>query len=431
LFVSYRKKVVDKAISYLFGLTRNGIRKNMSQISEFIVDADSESIQNFISDSKWSAVEVMDSVAQDVDEKIGDENNACLLLDESGFAKKGNKSVGVARQWLGNLGKVDNGQVGVFAALCKDTDVALINGRLYLPEEWINDKERCLDAHVPESEIRMLTKEDIALDMVRHARETGMRFGWVGADAGYGKGLAFLQGLEDMNETFMIDVHSSFHIFARNPKPFLPDHDESQRGRHPSRYKSAQQSVRVDEWVKKQPQSAWQRIKIRKSTKGVLRYDVLNARVWVWEKDAEKVFQWHLVVRRNPGTKSDIKYSLCNADENTTVQRLAYMQAQRFWIERAFEDAKGDCGMADYEVRGWDGWHHHMALVMLAQSFLLDERILNRDTHPLLSTADVVALLTSVIPQKNKTVEQVAEAMKRRHERRMVAMKSAARCQVT
>jgi SRSO17 transposase len=431
LFISYRKCVADKARLYLFGIARNGLRKNMSQIAHTVPLATPDNLQNFISDSKWSGPDTMDRVALQVNEKIGDPQDACLLIDESGIAKRGDMSVGVARQWLGSEGKVDNGQVGVFAALCNGSDASLINARLYLPEEWTNDPERCCKAGVPEEYLSFKTKDEIALDIVRHARSIGIQYGWVGADAGYGKGLTFMKELHTMGETFMVDVHSDFHVFLKPVKPYLPTKDESTRGRQPTRYCVDQKPVRIDDWTRRQPQSAWKKQTIRKSTKGFLVYEFLTIVCRVWEKDTKNVYQWHLIVRRDPETKSDYKYSLSNAEKSTLLPRLAYTQAQRYWVERTFEDAKGQCGMADYEVRGWNAWHHHMALVLLAQSFLLDERILNRDEAPLLSCADVVELLGATLPAKNNTVDDIAEAMALRHEKRQRAIDSAFKCQGT
>lgn len=403
----------------------------MYQMSQNVVDADHESLQNFISDSKWNAQAVMDQVAQQVDKQIGDPAETALIIDESGIAKKGEKSVGVARQWLGSIGKVDNGQVGVFAALCKGSDAALIDARLYLPKEWTDDPERCEGAGVPREHMAFQTKDEIALGMIKRARKNGMRFGWVGADAGYGKGLTFMKELHSMGEMFMVDVHSDCHIFLQEPKPYLPTKAPGSRGRSATRYVVDEKPVRVDAWVKRQPQSAWKKQSIREGTKGTLQYEVLTRHIWLWEQDTNICHHWHLVIRRDPETKSDLKFSCCNAPKNTDRLRLARMQAQRYWIERTFEDAKSECGMADYEVRGWDGWHHHMALVLMAQSFLLDERILNRAEIPLLSCADLVELLSAALPAKIKSVDDVAKAMEQRHRKRKAAIESAFRCQST
>jgi len=410
---------------------RKGIRKNMFQMSQTVADADNDALQNFISNSKWDSQAVLDQVAEQVNAKIGNIDNAALLIDVSGIAKKGNKSVGVARQWLGSVGKVDNGQVGVFAALCKNTDASLINARLYLPDEWIKDPERCKDAGVPDADIVFKTKDEIASEMVDHARDLEIDFGWVGADAGYGKGLTFMKELHQRGEVFMVDVHSDFYVYLEQPKPYLPLKAENTRGRSPTRFVVDEIPVRIDQWCKSLSKSAWKKITIREGTKGALCYEVTTKSIWVWEQDTDRCYKWIVIVRRDPFTKSDLKYSFCNAASNPGLERLAHMQAQRFWIERTFQDAKSECGMADYEVRGWKAWHHHMALVLLAQSFLLDERILNRNRAPLLSCRDIVELLSAVLPSKIKSIKDIAAAMEMRHQKRQQAIDSAALCQDT
>jgi SRSO17 transposase len=428
VFVSYNKPVLDKAQQYLYGLVHPGIRKNMEVIADRIDGAEHQSIQQFISDSRWSAQAAMDRTAQEADAAIGDPHDAALLLDESGFEKKGDKSVGVARQWLGRLGKVDNGQVGVFAALARGCDVALVNGRLYLPQVWIGDPDRCLKAHVPQEYISFQTKDEIALQMVVHGRELGMRFGWVGADAGYGKGIGFLRSLHTMGETFMVDIHSDFQMYDNNPKPYIPT--GGKRGRQPTLYVSDKEPTRVDTWVKGQSDAEWSVVEIRDGAKGILRREALSKRVWIWEEGTQQAYQWHLLVTRDPQTHSDHKYSFSNAAAETSLQRLTFMQSQRYWIERAFEDAKGECGMADYEVRGWDGWHHHMALVMMAQLFLLNERRRNRDEVPILTCADVVKLLVTFLPRKQRTYKEVLKEIQRCHNKRLAAMESARKRQL-
>jgi SRSO17 transposase len=403
----------------------------MFQMTQRVVDADHDSLQNFISDSKWRARDVIDRVAQQVNEKIGDPNDAALILDESGIAKKGEKSVGVARQWLGSVGKVDNGQVGVFAALCRNGDASLVDARLYLPKEWTEDPERCRNAGVPEDCRTFKTKEEIALGMVSHARESGLQFGVVEADGGYGKGLKFMIALDEMGEMFLVDVHCDTRVFLQQPQPYLPEKAPDTRGRTPTRFVADEKPVRVDALVKRQPQSAWVKQNIREGTKGTVQYEILTRRIWVWDQDTENYYHWHLVVRRDPVTKSDLKYSFSNAAKDVSAGRLARLQAQRYWIERTFEDAKSECGMADYEVRGWDGWHHHMALVLLAQSFMLDERLLNREDVPLLSCADLIELLSATLPSKGSSIDDIATAMEHRHRKRQSAINSAIKCQGT
>src|SRR3981189_857489 len=187
-------------------LIQAGSRNNIYAISEVVPDTDDRNLQQFITHSKWSAREVLDHVAHDGDELIGDATDAALIIDESGFAKQGKMSVGASRQYLGRLGKVDNGQVAVFGVLAKGRFATAIDTRLYLPKEWTDDAERCNKAGIPESEGVFKTKSQLALEIVEQARRNGVRFGWVGADAGYGSGPDFLFALADAGHTFLIHL---------------------------------------------------------------------------------------------------------------------------------------------------------------------------------------------------------------------------------
>jgi SRSO17 transposase len=162
---------------------------------------------------------VIDHVARDANELLGDDQQTGFLIDESSFAKQGPMSVGASRQWLGRLGKVDNGQVAVFGVLAKHRLAVPVDVKLYLPQKWIDDPKRCQKAGVPEDERVFRTKDQLALEIVAHARQNGLRFGWVGADAGYGKGPGFCTQLDQMGECFVVDLHSDFSVYLDDPQP--------------------------------------------------------------------------------------------------------------------------------------------------------------------------------------------------------------------
>lgn len=138
---------------------------------------------------------------------------------------------------------------------------------------------------------------------------------------------------------------------------------------------------------------------------------------------------WHLIVRREVNAPDTIKYSLSNAPSDTSVERLAYMQAQRYWIERTFQDAKNECGMGDYQVRSWIGWHHHMAMVLLAMLFMTEERLLHKESIKLLSCTDIVQLLKTILPRRDITVTEVLRQIGIRHKKRQASIDSARRKQ--
>ena len=402
LFRTRTRECFRAAKHYLCGLIQ-AKRKNIERMEEVVPDSDYQAMQQFITDSPWDHEAVFDSVAHDADALLGGSPDSCLLVDETGFAKKGARSVGVARQWNGRLGKVDNCQVGVFSALCRGEHATLVGARLYLPKEWIDDTQRLDQADVPQDERTLRPKADLALELVLDAQQQGLRYGWVGADAGYGKDPQFLRALEDFGETFMVDVHCDQHVWLQRPA-------------------AGDVSVRVDEWTRSQRAGKWRRMTLRQSTKGPVQVEVMARRVWAWDREEEEARSWWLVVRRDPQTKGELKYSLSNAPEDTSWQRLAYMQGQRYWIERAFEDAKGSSGLGHYQVRGWRAWHHHVALVSLAMLFMTQERVEHRESVPLLSCADIEVLLAHFLPRRDVTLDEILRQMDVRHQKRQASI---------
>jgi SRSO17 transposase len=427
-FQSYRHDVSDRARQYASGLMQAGSRKNMDRMAEVVPESNSRNLQQFLTHSKWDTREVVDHVARDADRLLGDSREACLLIDESGFAKQGRGSVGVSRQWLGRLGKVDNGQVAVFGALGNGQFATPIDVRFYLPEQWVNDPQRCERAGVPEDERHFRTKSELGLEIVRHARENNIRFGWVGADAGYGKGPGFCSALDEMGETFVVDVHSDIHVYLQDPQPYLPE-KTSIRGRPFIKYQTNQESIEVRAVLSSVPARRWKTVTLRKTTRGVLKVRICRMAVYVWDGKSEKAKCWTLIVSKSLGANPDTKISLTNTSKHTTLRRLGWMQRQRYWVERVFEDSKSECGMADYQVRKWSAWHHHMALVMMAMLFMLTERIHHKNTYPLLSCSDIEKLLARFLPRRDVTKEEIISQLEKRHRHRQKAIDSHARWQ--
>lgn len=406
-------------------------RKNMERMVEVVEGSDYQSLHHFLSASKWDAAAVLDQVAMHADASLGGSEDSCLLLDETGFQKKGDKSVGVARQWSGRLGKVENCQVAVFASLSRGSHSTLVDTRLYLPKAWTDSPERCRDAKVPEERIVLRSKTELALEMVRAARERGMRFSWVGFDGAYGKRPWFLRALDDSGEKFVADVHKDQRVYLEDPSPYVPEPQQAcgRKGEQQSRLVTDIEKLRVDEWARRQSRSSWQRTRLRDSTKGVLTIEILSRRIWVWDGTEKKARCWHLVISREIGARKKIKYGLSNLPASTPVRTIARNQRQRFWIERSFQDGKSESGLGDYQARSWLAWHHHMALVMMAMQFMLEERLHQSGDHALLSCSDIEVMLAHFLPRKDVTVEEVIRQMGVRHQQRRDAIASAYRTQ--
>ena len=407
-----------QAQKYLSGLLQ-AERRNVQRMAEVVVDSDAQALHHFLADSPWDARAVMDQVARDVDSLLGGDQDSCLVLDETCFPKKGKKSVGVARQWMGRQGKTDNCQVAVFAALARGRSVSLIDADLYLPQEWVKDPQRCAAAGVPEERQVLKTKPALALELVQRARCNGVRFSWVTADGGYGQNRAFLRALDDAGESFVIDVHCDQRIYLEEPGRSVQEPPPADQ------QSSSAAPLSVEQWTAQQPSTAWEPVWVRHSSRGELRLEVLRCCVWLLEGKDCTARSWQLLVTREVGDAKAVKYSLSNAPSRTSLQRLVYMQRQRYWVERAFQEAKNEAGLDEYQARSWQAWHHHVALVMMALLFLLRERQIQSEALPLLSAGDVKVLLARVLPRRDQTLEEIVRQIQVRHQQRQSAIDSA------
>ena len=397
----------------------------MECMAETVADSRYQPLHHMLSESNWDRRGVRRQLVVDANTHFG--HPSALLLDESAFGKKGNMSAGVARQWNGRLGKVDNCQVGVFAAVTRDGVASVVDADLYLPEKWAKDTTRCEAVGVPEEAQTFRTKGEIALDMVMRLRREGLHFSFVAFDGGYGHLPWLLGELDGEGEIFFAEVHSDQAIYLQDPAPAVAAR-RSSKGRAPRRLQTAAVSMTVAEWAATQSASAWGRLSIRDGEKGEVMADYLTQRVWVWDGEAPSASRWHLLVRRElDGTK--LKFGLSNAKPRASLRRLAEMQGARHFVEQSFREAKSACGMAEYQVRRWQAWHHHMALVMIATMFLAKERLAHRETAELLSCRDLIEIMRHRLPTKIVTDEDLAASIIDRHRRRHQAMESAYRMQ--
>jgi SRSO17 transposase len=300
-FRSYRHDVTEKARQYARGLMQAGARKNMDRMAEVVPDSKSRNLQQFLTHSKWDARSVIDQVACAANRHLGDGQQAGLLIDESGFAKQGSMSAGVSRQWLGRLGKVDNGQVAVFGVLSRDRFAIPVDVKLYLTKKWTEDPKRCEKAGIPVAERVFRTKEQLALEIVSRARQNGLRYGWVGADAGYGKGPGFCLELDRMGERFVVDLHSDFPVYLEDPKPYLPE-KTSRKGPEFTRYRTDASSIEVKAAVEGLKLCEQPVLKLRDTTRGPLKVRALRFPVYVWDGKSDKACRFFLLATQNSGT---------------------------------------------------------------------------------------------------------------------------------
>lgn len=374
---------------------------------------------HFLSDSPWSAQLVMQKISLDTNAMLGDYSNQCLSIDESSNAKAGKDSVGVSRQHNGNLGKVDNCQTGVYASLCRGNVVGLINTRLFLPDEWINNSKRCQKAGVPKESIVKKTKIELALDMIKESIDAGVQFGWINADGLYGSSYLFCKTIDDLGKHFMVDVHKDQFVYLTMSKPILPQ-PKARKGRTITRLKVIEKPIRVDDYLKGVAASDFKEVKIRKGTKGWIMGEIHLAEVWVWDGKEQTPRKRTLMIRKALKKGDPVKFCLSNLSiQQRTHQEFAFMQAQRHWVERAFEDGKGELGMADYQVRKYNAWYHHQALVMLAMQYVNKIKVELKKDIPLLSVRDVRLQIIATLKEQGTQMEKEIDQMFYRHRQRL------------
>ena len=410
------------AETYLHGLLTQLPAKNMERMAEALPAANQQKLQQFLSDSPWAHQKLWAWVARRAQAHLGGQPHSMLLLDESAQTKKGDRSAGVARQYSGRQGKVDNCQVGVFAALALGTRATLVGGRLYLPEAWVSDPGRCAKAGIPAAEIQPRTKIDLAKELVTEALANGLIFPNVGVDCGYGRDQTFLNWIEDQGLGFVADVPTDLRVWEQGPAATTRPKNLGKAGAR------AVGKVAAD-WRAAGPGEL---VTLRVGENGPVRVRIWARRVWVWAEGAAAPRDRWLVVRQDG--RQELKHTLLNAPTNTSVQELAILQGGRHFVERTFGDAKSHVGMGDYQVRKWLGWQHHMALVGLAMLFVLEERLLAAAAQPLLSVRDVVELMHYyfVAHPDLATLQAVMTQRHRRRERgKEAAIKQAERLEIT
>jgi SRSO17 transposase len=350
-----RPEVRARAYRYLSGLLADLRRKNSWQMAEAIGEVTPRGVQHLLNDAHWDADLVRDDLREYVVEHLGDEASGVLIVDETGFLKKGEKSVGVARQYTGTAGQKENCQVGVFLCYASKEGAAFVDRALYLPREWTDDPRRLSEAGVPEG-VGFATKGELAKAMLQRAFEADVPARWIVADTVYGMTRGLRGWLEERERSYVLAVTSSKGIY----------HEGRQR--------------RVGEVPRSLPQESWIRASAGKGSKGDRLYDW--ACVSLPESEAycagSPAGRW-LLMRRNIAEPEEIAYYLCYGPAQMSVHELIRIAGRRWVIEDCFEAAKGEVGLDEYEVRKWDGWQRHITLCLLAHAYLAVVRSVAED----------------------------------------------------
>ena len=355
---------------YLAGLlVQQTDRRNAENLAEVIAGATPRTLQRFLTEAPWETEPVIDRLQRYVGPRLR-QRDGVWVLDETGFPKQGKKSVGVARQYCGTLGKIANCQVGVFLAYVSERGHALVDKALYLPEAWTSDRPRCRAAGVPD-ELGYQTKAELGLGLLRRAREAGhLTAEWVTADEGYGEVPSLRDTLDAEGWRYVLEVPCNTHVFTQPAQVAVPAW--SGRGRQPTQPRlvdGAPGPQSVESVAASLTAADWQELTVAEGAQGPRTYQFAALRVWESRDSLPGRACW-LVLRHNLDG-SEPKYYLSNAPPDTPLLRLAQVGAMRWPIETEFQTEKGETGLDEYEVRSWQGWHHHITMAMLAGVFLL------------------------------------------------------------
>ncbi len=322
-----------------------------------------KNLQMFVGQGAWDDDAVMAEVRRHVARQIGDPNGV-IVLDPSAFPKKGDDSCGVGRQWCGRLGKVENCQLGVFLAYVSPKGHAPLDRRLYLPQDWADDPARREACHVP-AEVVFRKSWEIAAELLARSGAE-VPHGWVVGDDELGRPAEFRALLRERSERYVLDVPCN--TLVRDLDVPRPTRRPGQRGRHPE-----VPFVRADAWAAGLPADRWTRLRVRDGTKGPLVVEAVATRVQT-RQEGRIGAEERLLVIRTIGPKPEVTYALSNAAAEVPLTDLVAARSVRHRIERVFQEAKGEVGLAHYEVRSWVGWHHHVTLSLLSLWFLILER---------------------------------------------------------
>jgi SRSO17 transposase len=375
-----KEQAQDHAYDYVKGLMTCPDRKSIEPIALLVGHGDVSGLQKFINSAPWQYDEVQAEVQAAFDEELapsaaGTSIGVVGVIDESAFAKKGTHSAGVARQHNGRTGKEDNCQVGVFLIGVTPAGSALLDHRLYLPGPWCEETPEALarreKAHIPE-DVAFAPKARIAAELVRGVEVLDQtHLDWVVADEEYGKAGHFHDAMDELGQKYVLEVPTSTTVWTEDPAGCVPAY--SGKGRRPTALIRAG-VLSVAAIAASLPAGAWQALKVREGACGPLVFEFAAVRAWAMRDRKPGPPVW-VLIRRSLGATPEIKHYISNGDAETPLKVLALVACTRFRVEEFFEGCKSYLGMAQYETRSYAGWHHHMALVALAQLFITLTRV--------------------------------------------------------
>lgn len=377
-----RISMKDYCTGLMLPIARKSVEPLAAHIDPMHVRAKHQSLHHFVAKSAWSDAAVMGRVRDWLLPALGTGSGHYWIIDDTGFPKKGKQSVGVARQYCGQLGKQDNCQVAVSLSLATELGSIPIAYQLYLPKDWANDLVRRHKTGVPLN-LAFATKPEIALEQLRGAIASGVPAGVVLADAGYGDETAFRDGMTELGLLYAVGIRPATTVWAPGVTP-LPPKPWTGRGRKPALLRRGpdHEPIAVKELAMGLPSKSYQQVTWREGSNTALssRFAALRVRpahrdYWRGEQRPE---EW-LLIEWPEGDSEPLKYFLSTAPSDASLEQLVFVTKMRWRIERDYQELKQEFGLGHYEGRGWQGFHHHATLCIAAYGFLLAQRLTHRD----------------------------------------------------
>ena len=370
--------LMDYCRGLMLPIKRKSVEPLAAHVDPLHVQAKHQSLHHFVAKSAWSDAAVLREVRAVVEPVLGLEHGSYWIIDDTGIPKQGTHSVGVTRQYCGQLGKTENCQVAVSLSLASDIGSLPIQWRLYLPKEWAEDRSRCAAAGVPD-DVTFSTKLDLALAQVKQAKEDGVPLGIVLADPAYGDSAAFRDALAEMGLYYAVGTRSATSVWPPGMAP-LPPEPTVGPGRPSKNLRRAlgHTPVSVKALALALPHDAYQTVNWREGTNEALSSRFAAVRIRTAYRDywrsSQRSEEW-LLIEWPEGDAEPLKYFLSTLPADTSIERLVYVTKMRWRIERDYRELKQEFGLGHYEGRNWRGLHHHATLCIAAYAFLLHQRL--------------------------------------------------------
>ncbi len=395
----------DYCQGLMLPIARKSIEPLAAHTDPMRVRAKHQSLHHFVAKSTWSDSAILESVRNWVQPTLACETGHYWIVDDTGFPKKGKHSVGVARQYCGQLGKQDNCQVAVSLSLATELGSIPIAYQLYLPKDWASDAERRRKAGVPDAQA-FATKPEIALEQLRAAIVAKVPPGVVLADAAYGDETAFRDAVTEMGLLYAVGIRPATTVWPPGVSP-LPPIPQKGRGRPSSllRRGPGHEPASVKEVAMGLPTEAYQQVHWREGSNSALssRFAALRVRpahrdIWRSEQRAE---EW-LLIEWPEGDAEPLKYFLSTAPIDATLEQIVFVTKMRWRIERDYQDLKQEFGLGHYEGRGWQGFHHHATLCIAVYGFLISQRLNDRDAKKNSAQPKIAPLPDHYVPRGSR-----------------------------